>query len=158
MCSRDCEVRTARPSALAMGGGRCIHSNILSLPCSDAGSPAPGSCWSRLTGSSSFFATRSVSILGPGLANQRPRLQDRPGGPDLCGSVGWEPFCIRQKSLVGFPVRACAWVEGSVPGRSVCERQLIDVSLSHGCSPLSPSLPLSLPFSLKSINISLGED
>ena len=47
---------------------------------------------------------------------------------------------------VQFPVRAHAWVVGSVPGWGTCQRQQIDVSLSHQrfIPSLSPSFPLSL--------------
>ena len=50
-----------------------------------------------------------------------------------------------ERSPVRFPVRAYAWAAGSVPGQSVYERQLIDISFSHWCfSPsLSPTLPIS---------------
>ena len=62
--------------------------------------------------------------------------------------------CKLESLQVWFPVRAHARVEGSVPGQGMCERQLINVSLSHQCfSPLSPSLALSL----KSTSVSLGE-
>ena len=49
-------------------------------------------------------------------------------------------------------VRAHALVVGSIPSRGMYRRQLINVSLSHQCF----SLPL--PLSLKTINVSLGED
>ena len=45
---------------------------------------------------------------------------------------------------------------GSVPGWGVCEKQYIDVSLSHRC--LSLSLYPSLPLSLKAISMSSGEE
>ena len=50
-------------------------------------------------------------------------------------------------SPVQFPVRAHAWVAGSVPGWGTCKRQLISVSLIHRC--FSPSLSPSLLISLK---------
>ena len=49
------------------------------------------------------------------------------------------------------PIRFLVRVVGSVPGQGTYERHLIDASLSHRC--FSPSLPLSL----KSIRMSLGE-
>ena len=48
---------------------------------------------------------------------------------------------------VQLPVRACAWVAGSVPSLGTCVRQTMAVCLSHRC--FSPSRPLSLK---KSIN------
>ena len=45
---------------------------------------------------------------------------------------------------VWFPIRAHAWVRSSVPDQGTCKRQLIDISLSHRCFSLSPSLSLSL--------------
>ena len=36
-----------------------------------------------------------------------------------------------KRSQDRFPVRARAWVAGSVPGQGTYERQLIDISLSH---------------------------
>ena len=53
-------------------------------------------------------------------------------------------FLQSERSPVWFLVRAHAWVVGQVPGWGACERQAINVSLSHRCfSPsLSPSLPL----------------
>ena len=50
---------------------------------------------------------------------------------------------------VQFPVRAHAWVAGLVSGWGTCERQPVDVSLTHWCFylSLSPSLPLSLKMS-----------
>ena len=53
-----------------------------------------------------------------------------------------------KRSRVRFPVSARAWVAGSVPGWGTYERQPIDVSFSHRCLSLSPSL------SLKSISMS----
>ena len=54
-------------------------------------------------------------------------------------------------SLVWFLVRAHAWGVGLVTGWGTCERQLIDVSLTHRYfSPsLSPSLTLSLKINNK---------
>ena len=51
-----------------------------------------------------------------------------------------------QWPLVRFPVRARAWVAGLDPGCGVCEKQPIDVSLTHWCfsPPFSPSLACSL--------------
>ena len=60
--------------------------------------------------------------------------------------VSWLGVVLQtERSQVQFPVRAQAWVAGSVPGQSACRRQLIGVSLLHWCfSPsFSPSLPLS---------------
>ena len=49
-----------------------------------------------------------------------------------------------EKSLVRFPLRACALVVGSFPGCGRYERQPIDVSLSHQCfSHFFPLPPLS---------------
>ena len=54
----------------------------------------------------------------------------------------------QSKSLpVQFPVRAHAWVAGSVLSWGAYERQLINVSLSHQC--FSPSLSPFLPIPLK---------
>ena len=52
---------------------------------------------------------------------------------------------IKRKLPVQFPVRAHAGVQGLVPIRGVCNRQQIDVSLSHRCfsPPFSFSFPLS---------------
>ena len=66
---------------------------------------------------------------------------------DCCGSVGWVSSCkMKERSLILFPVRAHAWVEGLVPRWRAYERQMIDISLSYQCfSPtLSPSILLSL--------------
>ena len=43
---------------------------------------------------------------------------------------------VNQRVMVQFPVRAHAYLEDSVSGRGVCEKQLINVSLSLS-SPLS---------------------
>ena len=51
------------------------------------------------------------------------------------------------RSQVRFPVRAHAWVAGSVPSQGAYERQPTSVSVSHRC--FSPTLSPSLPFSLK---------
>ena len=42
-------------------------------------------------------------------------------------------FPQSERSSVWFPVRAHAWVVGSVSGRGTYKRQLINVSLSHQC-------------------------
>ena len=64
----------------------------------------------------------------------------------LAGMAQWIERCPT-KPPVRFLVRARAWVAGLVPSRGVCKRQLIDVSLTHGCP-----LPLYFPLSLKQIN------
>ena len=67
------------------------------------------------------------------------------GIPDWYGSVaGRHP--AKQKVTCVIPHQARAWVFGQVPS-GVCERQPIDVSLTHPC--LSPSLSPSLSLSLK---------
>ena len=46
--------------------------------------------------------------------------------------------CHTPKRLgIGFPVRARAWVSGSIPSQGVYERQPTDVSISHSCFFLS---------------------
>ena len=69
--------------------------------------------------------------------------------PSCCGSVGCVLF--HKRSQVQFPVRAHAWVVGSVPGQGVYGRQPVNVSLSHQCfsHSLNPSLPLSLKSKIK---------
>ena len=54
---------------------------------------------------------------------------------------------IKQKVASLIPVRAHAWVTGSVPPWGMYERRPIDVSLAHRC--FSPSLSPSLLPSLK---------
>ena len=51
-----------------------------------------------------------------------------------------------ERSWVWLPIRAHAWVVGSLLSWGVCKRQAIDISLLHQCfSPcLSPHLPLTL--------------
>ena len=69
--------------------------------------------------------------------------------------------------LVGVPF--CAWkVVGSIPSQGtflgcrfgpsdlMCQRQPINISVSHRC--LYPSISPSLPPSLKSMSMSLGEE
>ena len=68
------------------------------------------------------------------------------------GSVGWTLGSQCARSLVQFPVRAHAWVVGSVLGWGTYQRQPINVSLSDRCFPpsLSTSLPLSKNKQIKS--------
>ena len=56
------------------------------------------------------------------------------------GSVGWSivPYTTKVKQF-RFLVRAHTWVAGSIPSKDACGRQLIDVSLSYQCFPLSLS-------------------
>ena len=65
-------------------------------------------------------------------------------GPEQCGSVTWAMSCKAKRRWLDS--WSHAWVEGSVPGQGVYERQPIDVSVSHQCFSLSlsPSLPISL--------------
>ena len=65
--------------------------------------------------------------------------------PGWCGSV-IEWWMQTERSPFWFLVRARAQAAGQVPSWGVCERQLIDVSLTHCCFS---SLSLSLPFPLK---------
>ena len=59
-------------------------------------------------------------------------------------SVGRQPS--QRKVTVLIPSQGTCPGCGPVPSRGECERQPMDVSLTHGCFPLSlsPSLPLSL--------------
>ena len=65
----------------------------------------------------------------------------RRGGGALAQRVG----CLERRHVHQNAV-------GSISGQGAYGRQSVDVSLSHQC------FSLSLPLSLKSINISLGED
>ena len=68
----------------------------------------------------------------------------------LCSTVqlallSWLAFILKsERSPVRFPVRAHALLAGSVPIWGMFGSQPMDVSLSHQCFSLSPSLPLSL--------------
>ena len=54
-----------------------------------------------------------------------------------------------KRLLVRFPIRARAWVVGSVPSWGRCKRQPVNDSLTHQC--FSPSLSPSPSHSLESI-------
>ena len=73
--------------------------------------------------------------------------------------TGLDAVLRTERVLVLFLIRACAWVAGQVPvwGLEACERQPIDVSLTHRCfSPsLSPSLLLSPKINKVLINLAL---
>ena len=60
--------------------------------------------------------------------------------PKLCGSVGWASSCKAASRQFDSLVRAHAWVGALVRGWAVCEKLLIDVSLSH-VSVFLPPLP-----------------
>ena len=65
----------------------------------------------------------------------------------LVGHGPVQPTEPSKRSPVHFPVRAHAWIVGSVPGQGVCEIRGVGVCGRHLISvflPRSPSLPLSL--------------
>ena len=62
--------------------------------------------------------------------------------PGCYGSVDWVPACEPKGWLIGFTVRAQAWVAGQVPSRGRTRGNHTLMFLS-----LSPSLPLSLKIS-----------
>ena len=68
------------------------------------------------------------------------------------GSVGWSVVLYNMGLQVQFPVRAHAWVVGSIPGWGEYRRQPFDLSLS-----LSLSLFLSSSLS-KITDVFSGED
>ena len=66
--------------------------------------------------------------------------------PALAGVAQWiEHWPVNQRVMGSIPGQGTYLGYGLGPWLGVCERQLMDVSLTHWCfSPLSPSLPLSL--------------
>ena len=75
-------------------------------------------------------------------------------------SVGLSVILYTKILQAGSPVRTYTQAWGLIPSRGAQERQPIDVSLSYQCFSLCLSFPLtpSLPLSLKSINLSWGEE
>ena len=68
--------------------------------------------------------------------------------------VGWSINLCTEGSLVRFLVGAHTEIVGLLLGWGMYERQKIDVAFSHQCFSIS----LSLPLSLISVNVSVGED
>ena len=72
----------------------------------------------------------------------------------LAGWISWFEHCpMHQKVAGSIPGQGTLpKVVGSISSRGMCRKQWIDVCLSHCCFSFSPF------FSLKSINVSSGED
>ena len=81
------------------------------------------------------------------LGFQMSYLSRKKGSPEQCGSIfGCHSTKLRVAGLI--PVRARAWVVGSVPSQEAYERQLTLMFLSHIDVSLLLSCPVS-PFSKK---------
>ena len=106
-------------------------------------------CWSKLRSSHTGLLTNvSASTLAPMTVSSKYSNQSGfkkkskmlwPGG-----SGGWSVVPYAKMLQVLFPVRAHAWVVGSIPGQGAYRRQPIDVSLSHRCFCIPPSLSLKI--------------
>ena len=78
-----------------------------------------------------------------------------PSCPWLGGSVGWSVIQCTKKVAALIPSQGTYLGVGLLPGRGAYGSQLISVFLSHQCSSLCVSFPLSLKIDKR---ISLGED
>ena len=93
-----------------------------------------------------FMMSRTDSSLDRYVAGQTS-FKETWLQPWLVWLSGMSTSLWTKRSPIQFPVRAHSWVVGQVPSWGTCERQLINVSLTHWC--FSPSFSFSLPLSLK---------
>ena len=89
-------------------------------------------------------AIKGIGMKRHGQRSQLCQMFRELCGPGQCSSGSWSIIPNTERSPVQFPIRTHTWVAGTVPGRSACERQPIDVSLTSMSVCLSAYLSLSL--------------